>query len=79
MLTDELFPAELQLRVDRIEMEENAVNISVTSTNERSVCPHCQTISSYPLSRELMHTEKHVRYLPGFSSCFSSFFVLSSS
>ena len=45
MLTDVLFPAELQLRVDRIEMEKDAVNISVTSTNGRSVCPHCQTIS----------------------------------
>ena len=45
MITNVLFPAELQLRVDRIEMEKNAVNISVTSTNGRSVCPHCQTIS----------------------------------
>jgi transposase len=45
MLTDVLFPAELQLRVDGIEMEKNVVNISVTSTNKRSVCPHCQTIS----------------------------------
>ncbi len=26
-------------------MEKNAVNISVASTNGRSVCPHCQTIS----------------------------------
>ena len=45
MLTDVLFPAELRLCVDRIEMEKNAVNISVTSTNGQSVCPHCQTIS----------------------------------
>ena len=45
MLTDVLFPAKLQLRVDRIEMEKNAVNISVTSINGRNVCPHCQTIS----------------------------------
>jgi len=45
MLTDVLFPAELQLRVDGIEMEQDIVNISVTSTNGRSVCPHCQTIS----------------------------------
>jgi len=45
MLTDVLFPTKLQLRVDRIEMEKNAVNISVTSTNGRSICPHCQTIS----------------------------------
>ena len=45
MLTDVLFPAELQLHVDRIEMEENTINISVTSTNGRSICPHCQAIS----------------------------------
>jgi len=45
MFTDVLFPAELQLRVDGIEMEKNTVNISVASTNGRSICPHCQTIS----------------------------------
>jgi transposase len=42
MLTDVLFPAEPQLRVDRVEMEKETVNISVTSTNGRSICPHCQ-------------------------------------
>ena len=45
MLTDVLFPAELQLHVDGIAMEKNTVNISVASTNGRSICPHCQTIS----------------------------------
>ena len=45
MLTDVLFPAELQLRVDGVEMEKNTVNILVASTNGRSTCPHCQTIS----------------------------------
>jgi transposase len=45
MLTDVLFPAELQLRVDRVEMEKDTVNISVTSTNGRSICPHCQATS----------------------------------
>ncbi|MFC1715568.1 ISL3 family transposase [Candidatus Poribacteria bacterium] len=45
MLTDVLFPAELQLRVDGVEMEKNTVNIMVASTNGRSACPHCQTIS----------------------------------
>jgi len=45
MLTDVLFPAELQLRVDRIEVEKDTVNICVTSTNGQSVCPRCQTIS----------------------------------
>jgi transposase len=45
MLTDVLFPAELQLRVNMIEIEKDTVNIWVTSANGRSVCPHCQTIS----------------------------------
>jgi transposase len=45
MLTDVLFPTELQLHIDGIEMEEDTVNISVASTNGRSICPHCQTIS----------------------------------
>ncbi len=60
MLTDVLFPAKLQLCVDRIEMEKNAVNISVTSTNGGSICPHCQTIS------ERMHSSysRHPSDLP---------------
>jgi transposase len=45
MLTDVLFPTELQLRVDRIEMENETISICITSANGQSVCPHCQTIS----------------------------------
>ena len=45
MLTDVLFPAELQLRVDRIKMENETISIYITSANGRSICPHCQTIS----------------------------------
>ena len=45
MLTDVIFPAELQLRIDGVEMEKDTVNIWLTSTNVWSVCPHCQTIS----------------------------------
>ncbi|MHA2313308.1 MAG: ISL3 family transposase, partial [Candidatus Thorarchaeota archaeon] len=45
MLTDVLFPDELQLRVDGVEMENEIINISVTSTNGQNVCPHCQTKS----------------------------------
>ena len=45
MLTDVLFPDELQLRVDDVEMENETMSISVTSTNGQSICPHCQTIS----------------------------------
>ncbi len=55
MLTDVLFPAELQLHIDGIEMEENTVNISVASTNWRSICPHCQTISERVHSRYDRH------------------------
>ena len=67
MLTDVLFPAELQLRVDGVEMEKNTVNISVASTNGRSVCPHCQTIS------ERIHSSysRHPADLPlaGYTVC----------
>jgi len=45
MLTDVLFPAELQLRVDGIEMENETISIWLSSANGRSICPHCQTIS----------------------------------
>ena len=45
MLTDVLFPAELQLRVDRIEMENETINICITSANGWCVCPYCQTTS----------------------------------
>ena len=55
MLTDVLFPAELQLRVDRIEMEQDTVNISLTSTNGESICPHCQTMSERVHSRYNRH------------------------
>lgn len=55
MLTDVLFPAELQLRVDRIEMEQDTVNISLTSTNGESICPHCQTMSERVQSRYNRH------------------------
>jgi transposase len=45
MLIKIMFPDELQFRVDRIEMEEGVMVISVTSVSEESVCPHCGTAS----------------------------------
>ena len=45
MLTKIMLPDELQLRIDRVEVEDETVTISVTSTCEKSVCPHCQTVS----------------------------------
>jgi len=45
MLTKTVFPDELQLRVDRVGVEDRTVVISVTSTSEKSVCPHCETVS----------------------------------
>ena len=45
MLTDVLFSSELQLRVDGIGVENETISIWLSSTNVRSVCPHCQTIS----------------------------------
>lgn len=45
MLTDSLLTDGLRLRVDGFEMEEETVVISVTSMNQKGICPHCQTIS----------------------------------
>ncbi len=45
MLTDILFPAELQLCIDGVKMENEAISICIRSTNERGICPHCRTIS----------------------------------
>ena len=45
MLTSIMFPDELQLRIDKVEKENEIVVISVTSTSEKGVCPHCQAIS----------------------------------
>jgi len=67
MLTNVLFPVESQLRIDSVEMEKDTVNISITSTNGRSVCPHCQTIS------ERIHSSynRHPADLPlaGYAVC----------
>ena len=45
MLTSILLPNELQFRIDRVEKGSETIIISVTSTSEKSVCPHCQTVS----------------------------------
>jgi len=45
MLTSILWSDELQFRVDEVKEENNTIDISVISTNQRAVCPRCQTIS----------------------------------
>jgi len=45
MLTDSLITDGLRLRVDGIEMEEETIVVSVTSINQKGICPHCQAIS----------------------------------
>ena len=45
MLIDILFPNELQLCIDGVEMENESISICVRSTNEKDACPNCQTIS----------------------------------
>ncbi len=49
MLINTVLPQDLQLRVDGVETEAETENdpivISVVSTNQKAVCPHCQTIS----------------------------------
>jgi hypothetical protein len=41
MLIKIIFPDELQLRVDRVELEDGRMIMSVTVTGEESICPHC--------------------------------------
>jgi len=45
MLTKIMLPDELQLHIDRVEVEDETVTISAISTCAKSVCPHCQTVS----------------------------------
>jgi transposase len=45
MLTSILWSDELQFRVDEVKRENETIDILVISTNQRAVCPHCQTIS----------------------------------
>ena len=40
-----IFPDELQLHVDKIELEHGKMVMSVTAISEESVCPHCGTAS----------------------------------
>ena len=53
MLMSVLLPDESQLCIDRIEMEEDDIALSVSSTNPTGLCPLCGTPSdrvSQPLS-----------------------------
>ena len=45
MITNILWPDESQFSIDKVEMENKTVTISVTATNEKGICPHCQTVS----------------------------------
>lgn len=45
MLTDCLVTNGLRLRIDTTEMENETMVVSVTSINQKGVCPHCQTAS----------------------------------
>lgn len=56
MLIKIMFPDELQLRVDRVGLEDTTVVISVTSISEGSICPHCGTVSEIQGTR-LAHRE----------------------
>ena len=45
MLIKIMFPDELQPRVDRVELEDGKVVISVTAISKESICPYCGSIS----------------------------------
>ena len=45
MLIKIMFPDELQFRIDKIELEDGKMVMSVTAMIEESICPHCGTAS----------------------------------
>jgi len=45
MLESILWSYELQFHMDEINRENETINISVINTNQKAVCPHCQTTS----------------------------------
>lgn len=45
MLTDILWPDESQFCIDKVEMENETIMMSITATNEKGICPRC--VESY--------------------------------
>jgi len=45
MLISILYPDELQFRLEEEKIENETINISIINTNQKAVCPHCQTLS----------------------------------
>ncbi len=45
MLINILWPDESQFSIDKVEMENETIVMSVTATNEKGICPHCQVVS----------------------------------
>jgi transposase len=45
MLTDILWPDESQFSIDKVEKENEIIVMSITATNEKGLCPHCQAVS----------------------------------
>ncbi len=55
MLADIMFPTETQLRIGGVMMGDESIAISVASTNQKSVCPHCMNVSERIHSRYQRH------------------------
>ena len=60
MITNILWPDESQLSIDKVEMEAETIIMSVTATNEKGICPHCQKESKSIHS----HYQRHPVDLP---------------
>ena len=45
MLINVLWPDELQLSIDKVEMENETIIMSITATHQKGICPHCQSVS----------------------------------
>ncbi len=45
MLINILWPNESQFSINKVEKENETIIMSVTATNEKGICPHCQAVS----------------------------------
>ena len=60
LLQEILFPDESKLRLEGIQREETTIVITVSSTNQKQDCPHCQKTSQ----RVHSSYERHPADLP---------------
>jgi transposase len=60
VLINILWPDESQFSIDRVEMENETIVMSVTATNDKGICPHCHSVSESIHS----HYQRHPADVP---------------